>query len=291
MVRPRYEVETAAGRRRIAHVNVERADLKTDTAIADRANLLGKGFILPAPVLPAERFATTVLPTPMTRHQQSLPLQVTVYDPDGRELGRRSLGSLPRAHAEAAEVGQYLNGSAAWGHLEVTYDFSCGREADGWLHALLRYEDRATGHAADTSFGSHIFNTVLTFRDEPQSYAGRPPGLSTRLFLPLADDLAGGAAESFCHLIYPASTPWQAKSSTELILVDGGGKESAREEVGIACGGSLHFRVTDIFGGERIRSSGRAAYILVRDRTCRLFGYHGAVVEGQAFSLDHMFGF
>jgi hypothetical protein len=33
------------------------------------------------------------------------------------------------------------------------------------------------------------------------------------------------------------------------------------------------------------------AYILVRDQSCRLFGYHGLVVDGQSFSLDHMFGF
>jgi hypothetical protein len=32
-------------------------------------------------------------------------------------------------------------------------------------------------------------------------------------------------------------------------------------------------------------------YIIVRDATCRLFGYHGLLGEGGAFSLDHMFGF
>lgn len=291
MVRPRYEVETATGRRRIAHVNVERNDLTPDAAIAAQAVLLGKGFLLPAPVLPADRFATTVLPTPMASRQQRLPVQVAVYDPDGRELARQSMGALPRDHASALEVGCLLGGGARWGHLELSYDFSQGSEADGWLHALLRYEDRATGHAAETSFGAHLFNTVLTFHDEPQSYAGRPPGLSTRLFLPLAPDLAGDTAESFCHLIYPASTPWHPRSRTELILVDGSGQERARETVAIACSGSLFFRVGELFGRGRIRSAGLGAYVLVRDQGCRLFGYGGLVVEGQSFSLDHLFGF
>ena len=60
--------------------------------------------------------------------------------------------------------------------------------------ALFRYEDRASGHRAETSFGAHVFNTVLTYKGEPQSYAGKPPGLSTRLFLRLGD----GAASTRC---------------------------------------------------------------------------------------------
>lgn len=291
IVRPRYEVENAAGRRRIAHVNVEREDLLPDPAIAEQGNLLGKGYILPAAVLPAERYATTLLPTPMARSQWALPLQVAVYDPQGRELGRRSLGRLPRDHGCAVEVGQLLNGHAPWGHLELTYDFTQGKDADGWLHALIRYEDRETGHAADTSFGSHVFNTVLTFKGEPQSYAGSPPGLSTRLFLRLAPDIAEGKADSFCHLIYPASTPWHPESSTELRLIDSGGQMAAQRGVRIPCGGSLHLRASEVFGREALAAAGPHAYILVRDQTCRLFGYHGLVVDGRSFSLDHMFGF
>ena len=54
VVRPRYEV-LAGERRRIAHVNVERADLRPDPELPDLAALLGKGYLLPAPVLPANR--------------------------------------------------------------------------------------------------------------------------------------------------------------------------------------------------------------------------------------------
>ena len=32
-------------------------------------------------------------------------------------------------------------------------------------------------------------------------------------------------------------------------------------------------------------------YVVVRDQTCRLFGYHGLVDGERAFSLAHMFGF
>src|SRR6185312_4565411 len=70
IVRPRYEIvrrdkATGQGRRRIAHVNVERSDLKPDPKLAELGNLLGKGFLLPAPILPTARWQSTALPTPM----------------------------------------------------------------------------------------------------------------------------------------------------------------------------------------------------------------------------------
>ena len=93
--------------------------------------------------------------------------------------------------------------ATSYGHVELVYDFAAGDEADGWLHAIFRYRRRDGGHAAETSFGAHVFNTILTYRDEPQSYSGRPPGLSTRLFLRLGE----GGYDTLCHLIYPASRP------------------------------------------------------------------------------------
>ena len=134
------------------------------------------------------------------------------------------------------------------GHAELVYDFRDGGEADGWLHALFRYEDRASGHVAESSFGAHIFNTVMTYRDEPQSYSGPPPGLSTRLFLKLGDR----TRHSFAVLIYPASAPWHPVSSTALQLHDGTGAPDRRNTgrhrlfrighrlaaQGVRCGGS-----------------------------------------------------
>ena len=63
------------------------------------------------------------------------------------------------------------------------------------------------------------------FKNEPQSYVGRPPGLTTRLFL----RLGVGAQDAFCHLIYPASTPWHAKSDTLLELTDARGAKKVAD--------------------------------------------------------------
>ncbi|HEX9791682.1 MAG TPA: hypothetical protein VGA60_13565 [Kiloniellales bacterium] len=292
-VRPRYEIVAGNGRSRIAHANVERTDLQPDPGIADMGNLMGKGYILPAPVLPAGRFRSVVLPTPMATTQETLPVKVLVYDAHGREVAAKRFGCLRRDHAEAIEVGGLLaeanagNGAGDWGHMELIYDFADGGEADGWLHGLFRYEDRHSGHVAETSFGAHMFNTVLTYRGEPQSYAGRAPGLSTRLFLRLGP----APADALCHLIYPASTPWHARSQTHLILHDATGAEVATREVEIPCGGSLLWRASEMFEPAQRTAAGAAGYVLIRDTTCRLFGYHGLTNGETAFSFDHMFGF
>ncbi|MPZ08737.1 MAG: hypothetical protein GEU89_00810 [Kiloniellaceae bacterium] len=291
-VRPRYEVITngvdTPPRRRIAHANVERVDLKPDPRIPELANLLGKGFILPAPILPRGRFRSLALPTPMSTCQANLPLALYAYDPDGREIGGRALGKLPRNHATLVDVAELLNGGEAdWGHMELVYDFAEGGEADGWLHGLFRYEDKASGHIAETSFGAHIFNAVLTYKGEPQSYAGRAPGLSTRLFL----SFGPAPYAALCHLIYPASTPWHAESQTTLILHDSNGEALAEHEVRIACGGSLLWTPTDYFSAADMKAAGPEGYVIIRDTTCRLFGYHGLTHGEKAFSFDHMFGF
>lgn len=292
-VRPRYEIIAASGRRRIAHPNVERVDLKPDPKIPELANLMGKGFILPAPILPPDRYRNILLPTPMATTQASLPVSIKIYDASGREAATKFLGRLPRDHAVSFEMAEILNGTgkaalpSGYGHVELVYDFRDGGDADGWLHALFRYEDRKSGHAAETSFGAHIFNTVLTYKNEPQSYVGRPPGLSTRLFLRLGMD----GLDTLCHLIYPASTPWHPASTTELHLHDSDGAEIARTDVKIPCSGSLLWRASTTFGREALSKAGAGGYVLIRDATCRLFGYHGLVDGEDAFSLDHMFGF
>ncbi len=169
----------------------------------------------------------------------------------------------------------------------MVYDFTGGGDGDGWLHALFRYRHRTSGHAAETSFGAHVFNTILTYRDEPQSYSGRPPGLSTTLFLRLGD----GEYDTLCHLIYPASLPWRPKSATEIILRDAGGTDVARKSLAIACSGSHLWRYHELFDRKTRAAAGHGAYAVIRDATCRLFGYHGLLGRDGAFSLDHMFGF
>ncbi|HEX4261685.1 MAG TPA: hypothetical protein VHY76_11340 [Acetobacteraceae bacterium] len=283
VVRPRYEV-IRAGRSRIAHVNVERADLASDPGIRAMGGALGRGFLLPFPVLPAADFRTIVQPNPMAHSETSTPLRLDVFDTEGRRVAERFLGNLPRDHALAVEVEAP---GPEGGHAELVYDFRDGGEANGWLHALMRYEHRASGHAAETSFGAHVFNTAMTYKDEPQSYSGPPPGLTTRLFLKLGED----GRQSFAWLIYPASAPWHPRSQTALVLHDGAGRPIAERAIAIACCGSATVRPHAVFGPALLEEAGSRGYVLIRDATCRLFGYHGLEGEGGAFSLDHMFGF
>jgi len=289
-VRPRYEIVAENGRRRVAHANVERTDLKPDPEIANLANMMGKGFILPAPILPTDRWDSIALPTPMATGQAELPLMLLVYGSDGKEVLRQPLGNIKRHESNDLRINDLLNGKelpGGYGHMELVYDFHAGQSADGWLHGLFRYEDRATGHAAETSFGAHIFNTVLVYKNQPQSYTGRVPGLSTRLFL----RLGSGKTDTICHLVYPASTPWHAVSDTQLILLDRNGVETATKTINIPCSGSIHWRYSEMFTAEERAKAGENAYVMIRDVTCRLFGYHGRDNGGKAFCLDHMFGF
>ncbi len=294
-VRPRYEV-TRAGRTRIAHMNVERADLRPDPGIPTLSPLLGRGYILPFPILPAASFRSIVQPTPMAERQHSLPLRLDLFDPEGTLLAERFLGNLPRRFDIGLDLAELCEGldpaararlDAEGGHADLAYDFRDGGEADGWMHALVRYEHRDSGHAAESSFGSHIFNTAMTYRDEPQSYSGPPPGLSTRLFLRLGQ----GQRRSFTHLSYAASAPWRPRSSTALLLHDSEGEVIAEESLSIACCGSRLVFPDTVFGDALLRQAGADGYVIIRDPTCRLFGYHGLMDDRGGFSLDHMFGF
>ncbi len=283
MVRPRYEVQRA-GRTRIAHMNVERADLHSDPGIKTLPENLGRGYILPFPVLDPSLFRSIVQPTPMAQRQGTLPLRIDFFGADGRKAGERFLGCLPRSHGVAVDMAEL---EAPEGHAELVYDFRDGGDADGWMHALVRYENVRSGHVAETSFGAHIFNTAMVYHDEPQSYSGPPPGLSTRLFLKLGD----GQRRSFCSLIYAASAPWRETSRTRLVLHDGDGEMLAEQPIEIDCSGSMMVWPHRIFDGALLEQAGPRGYVLIRDTTCRLFGYHGLMDEAGAFSLDHMFGF
>jgi len=69
------------------------------------------------------------------------------------------------------------------------------------------------------------------------------------------------------------------------VLFDSQGRELARERIRIPRSGSVFFRASEVFPGKS------GAYAMVRDTTCRLFGYHGLIDPEGRFSLDHMFGF
>jgi hypothetical protein len=290
-VRPRYEVVRTDGVRWIAHANVERTDLAPDPAIGSLGSAFGKGFILPAPVLPMSDYRTVLLPTPMATTQRELAVGVTVYNAAGEPCVQAPLGRIARSDSLAVEIDSLVGDGrdalgSDYGHFELSYDLSDGGDADGWLHALFRYETRDGSHGADTSFGAHMYNLPVVFGSEPQSYNSTPPGLSTRLFL----RLGFGDRQTFCHLIYPASGSWLDTSSTRLMLFDSLGKEVAERTVRIPINGSLLWRYEEMFDtGER--AAARNGYVIVRDTTCRLFGFHGLAASSGAFSFDHMFGF
>ena len=65
----------------------------------------------------------------------------------------------------------------------------------------------------------------------------------------------------------------------------------AEEALSIACSGSALVRPDRVFGPDLLNKAGSRGYVLIRDTTCRLFGYHGLIDPRGRFSLDHMFGF
>jgi hypothetical protein len=225
----------------------------------------------------------------MAVSETNMPLRVDIFTNNGAKVAERYLGVLPRNHDVALDLDAVLGTDALseGGHAELVYDFRDGGDANGWLHALFRYEQRETGHAAESSFGAHMYNTMMTYKGEPQSYSGPPPGLTTRLFL----KLGVGGWDSFCVLIYPASAKWSDRSSTSLELYSDAGVLLVTQNVEISCSGSTIIHLSRYFDVDELRDAGEAGYVLVRDTTCRLFGFHGVDDHAGRFSFDHMFGF
>ncbi|QDH17856.1 adenine nucleotide alpha hydrolase family protein [Swingsia samuiensis] len=283
VVRPRYEI-TQRKRTRIAHLNVERDNLRPDPSIRNFPPSLGRGFLLPFPILDPKKFETFVQPNPMSEALENIPVRLDIFDEDGQKQAEHFLGNLPRDHSVAIGLHDFTDKA---GHADLVYDFRNGGEADGWLHALVRFRHRETDHAAETSFGSHIFNTLMTWRSEPQSYSGPPPGLTTRLFLKLGHD----HLKSFCCLIYPASLEGVLSSETTLHLYGANGELVSETKISIKPSGSYMVYPHKLFEENDLQKAGIGGYILIRDLTCRLFGYHGLENDHEGFSLDHMFGF
>ncbi|QCE32256.1 hypothetical protein FAI41_00910 [Acetobacteraceae bacterium] len=286
VVRPRYEI-IKGEKTRIAHLNVERHDLIPEKNIGEPPKEVGRGFILPFPILDPEEYETWLQPSAMSEKVKSLPLSVALFDHEGQESSKHFLGNLPRDFEDAFPLHEWAQKA---GHGDLFYDLKEGGEPDGWLHATIRFKHKKTGHMAETSFGGHVYNTQMVWRNEPQSYAGPAPGLSTRIFLKLGFETAKENLRSFCWLIYPCSGKGNFKSETSLLLYDETGKEIAEKEISLNPNGSFLICPDKIFG-EKLKTAGEAGYIIIRDKTVRLFGYHGIQGEKDRFSLDHMFGF
>lgn len=288
--RPRYEIDLGDSHRSVAHVNVERSDLKPAADLPEVTRLLGKGFILPGPLLPVAEWTTTLLPTPMATWQDDIALVLRAYDSEGALAIEAPLGKRSRADQVAVELDALLADAptlaGGYGHLEVGYDFSQADKGDGWQHAIFRFARRDTGRQAETSFGSHLFNVPAVWRNEPNSYLGKPPGLTTRLYLRLPNR----PGQAMCHLSYPTSGRWRARSETDIILHRADGQEIARQRIEIPCSGSRLVDPEALFG-DTLKDAKGGGYVIIRDATCRLFGYHLFLSSGGGFALDHMFGF
>ena len=83
--------ERAARARRIAHVNVERTDLQPDPKLAELGNLLGKGYLLPAPILPRGELPHHRAADADGDDAAGAADGAGVYDRDGREAARSML--------------------------------------------------------------------------------------------------------------------------------------------------------------------------------------------------------
>ena len=246
---------------------------------------------MPLPVLPRSEFKSVMLPTPMAREQHELPIRAELIDAGGKTVATNFFGRIPRRQSVEVDIEKWiaeksLSLPSGYGHVEFLYDFRDGGEGDGWLHALGRFEQKASGHRAETIFGAHIYNVPVIYKDEPQSYTNKPPGLTTRLFL----RLGGDGLETICHLVYPASKPWHAQSDTKLILHDAKGAPITEKSIAIPCGGSRFWRLSEMFNADERKKMNGIGYVVVHDLTCRLFGFHGLVGKN-SFCLDHMFGF
>ena len=309
VVRPRYEVVPAlpdsmratSEKRFIAHMNVERNDLVVDKSLPDligAGKMLDRGYLLPAPILPLAEFNSWALPTPMVRGESAIPLILSIFAANGTKLTEHKFGILPRKHTGLVDLSTLWRdlgaASAAhdYGHCELSYDFSAADAAavgaNGWLHGLFRYQRQASQQYADTSFGAHLYNIPWSWKREPQSYIGKPPGLSTRLFL----RTDGGGRDTICHLIYPSSNGiWWADSSTEIVLCNENAETIATRQIKIAQNGSYFFRYHSLFSLSERKQAGARPQIFIRDVTCRLFGFHGLTTISGGFAFDHMFGF
>lgn len=284
--RPRFEVLQANGCRYISHANVERTDLVPDLDLPKVSKYLGKGYILPFPIMPTDKFETLIVPTPMSTTQQSLPLHFYVYDTDGKLVAEKTFPPIARSKGVVIDAATLVGKDFKGGHFDIAYDPAHLSEADGWLHALVRYKNKVTGQAAETSFGAHIYNMPIVYKNEPQTYKGNPPGLRTTLVL-----RTFGGEDTFCNLIYPCSSHWLEHSSTDLILHNQKGQEITKKRIAIPQNGSHLWTYKEMFNDSERQQAGEKSYIVIKDTTCRLFGFHGQVNKNNVFSLDHMFGF
>ena len=123
---------------------------------------------MPLPVMPLDRFATHMLPTPMARAQKNLPLRADLFAPDGRLCAQKFLGKIPRARSVCLKLDDWLKEARIalpqnYGHVEFVYDFRDGGDGDGWMHVLARFEQPPQRASRPRPFSARIFSTFRLF--------------------------------------------------------------------------------------------------------------------------------
>ena len=294
-VRPRYEVQRA-GPSAASPMSMSSAPISRPIrASPSSAICSARAISLPAPVLPRDALPLAgAADADGDRRSSDLPVALVVYDRAGREVARQRFG-----RARAAPIGRrststtLLNGTRAARRLwpcRAALRFQ-RRRRGRWLAARRSSatRHRASGHAAETSFGAHVFNTVLTYKGEPQSYSGRAPGLSTRLFLRLGDGAARHALPSDLSGLDAVARDERAPTSC---CTTAPAPRSRSVAVAIPCSGSLFWRYHEtVRRGDAGAGRRRMPISWFATRPAGFSAIMGFSGAGGAFSLDHMFGF
>jgi len=175
-------------------------------------------------------------------------------------------------------------------HIELVYDFSGGGE--GRRVAACPVFAIVIGKAAMPPrpvFGAHVFNTILTYRDEPQSL---PTGASAGIVDPTVPQARRAALRHDLPSDLPRRPGLGSRRVTRTSFsTNSAGCEVARSHLAIPCSGYPAMVLSKVVRrSDPAPRAGTGAYVIVRDTTCRLFGYHGPAGAAMApFSLDHMF--
>ena len=243
-------------------------------------------------MLPRATWRSIALPTPMATAQATLPVALAVYDRERKRDGAAPL--RPSAIASNRSRSTSMPCSTARNCPAITaiwnwFTISRGRRRR-WLaaRAVPLRGPRERPRRRD-----QLRRACVQHGADLQGRAAILCRPAARPFDPACSCASGPRpCDTLCHLIYPASTPWHGESATDLESARrqgrGGGAQANRDSL-------LGLASLPLSRDASIRRLGSAAgggaYIIIRDLTCRLFGYHGLLRRDGGFSLDHMFGF
>ena len=290
IVRPRYEVRRN-GRTRIAHLNVERSDLRDRTRRSGHCRRLwGADTCCRFRYCRAPNFEPSCSRLPWRWTSWARRCASTFSTAWVRRSLNGSLGCC-RAIVVWPSISTMFSPRTRCSRADTpnsSMTFATVATTNGWLHALFRYEQRATGHAAESSFGGHIFNTVMTYKGEPQSYNGPPPGVSTKLFLKLG---LGGTRSFSCSSIRPRQNGMSVPARRWIVRRRG--QLAATQRISISCFGWRSFRLYQYFRRRmKLLEARMPVRPLIKHPTCQAISRPMASMTQQvSISFDHMFGF